>query len=163
MYEDMSGRQGNTQEESVYDTPRSSPIYDVPRSASHLYDVPRPFPLLNEVDDQRYTMPSAMRSGDVLGVTPGFGNALVAVSSAAYFDRLIEENDRIREGIWTTQSSSDFCLEEGRRGYALEGRLLPSLPPLEAPPPSPYGNNWVMQLLRQLQSGISNAWKNRRK
>ncbi|CED80325.1 Uncharacterised protein [Chlamydia abortus] len=163
VYEDMSGQQGNTQEEPVYDTPRSSPIYDVPGSASDLYDVPRPFPLLNEVDDQGYMIPSAIRGGGVLGVTPGFGNALVAVSSAAYFDRLIEENDRMREGIWTTQSSADFGLEEARRSYAREGRPLPSLPPLETPPPSPYGNNRVMQLLRQLQSGISNAWKSRRK
>ncbi|CAG9046476.1 hypothetical protein NVRI1_00838 [Chlamydia abortus] len=163
VYEDMSGQQGNTQEEPVYDMPRSSPIYDVPSSASHLYDVPRPFPLLNEVDDQGYMTPSAIRGDDVLGVTPGFGNALVAVSSAAYFDRLIEENDRMRGGIWTTQSSADFGLEEARQRYALQGRPLPSLPPLETPPPSPYGNNRVMQLLRQLQSGITSAWKSRRK
>ncbi|AFS24380.1 hypothetical protein [Chlamydia psittaci] len=164
VYEDMSGQQGNAQEESLYSTPRTSPIYDSPRNDLGLYDIPRPFPTrAPEEDAQGYMIPNVMREGDALGVTPGFGNALVSVSSAAYFDRLIEENDKTRERIWTTASSADFGLEEGRRLYSIEGRPLPPLPPLETPPPSPYGNNRAMQLLRQLQSGLGNAWRNRRK
>lgn len=65
--------------------------------------------------------------------------------------------------MWTTASSADFGLEEGRRRYAAENRPLPLLPPLETPPPSPYGNNRVMQLVRRLQSGMSNVWKGKRK
>ncbi|WP_366223923.1 hypothetical protein [Chlamydia buteonis] len=162
VYEDMSGQQGNAQDESLYSTPRTSPIYDSPRNDLGLYDIPRPFPTrAPEEDPQGYMIPNVMREGDALGVTPGFGNALAAVSSAAYFDMLIEENDRTREGIWTTASSADFGIAEGR--HSMADRPLPPLPPLETPPPSPYGNNQVMQLLLQLQNGLGSVWRRSRR
>lgn len=162
VYEDMSGQQGNAQEESSYSTPRTSPIYDSPRNDLGLYDIPRPFPTrAPEEDAQGYMIPNVMREGDALGVTPGFGNALAAVSSAAYFDMLIAENDRTREGVWTTASSADFGIAEGR--HSMADRPLPPLPPLETPPPSPYGNNQVMQLLRQLQNGLGSVWRRSRR
>ncbi|EPJ25283.1 hypothetical protein CP09DC79_0430 [Chlamydia psittaci 09DC79] len=162
IYEDMSGLQDSPQEEFIYDTPRTSPLYEVPRGAPGLYDIPRSYSTPSESDENGYMIPNSARDG-VFGVTPGFGHALSAVYSASYIDRLIEENDRIREGIWTTASSADFGLEEGRRRYAAENRPLPPLPPLETPPPSPYGNNRVMQLVRRLQSGMNNVWKGKRK
>lgn len=162
IYEDMSGLQDSPQEESIYDTPRTSPLYEVPRGAPGLYDIPRSYSTPSESDENGYMIPNSARDG-VFGVTPGFDHALSAVYSASYIDRLIEENDRIREGIWTTASSADFGLEEGRRRYTAENRPLPPLPPLETPPPSPYGNNRVMQLVRRLQSGMSNVWKGKRK
>ncbi|BAE81510.1 hypothetical protein [Chlamydia felis Fe/C-56] len=139
--------------EGIYNTPRPQPIYDSPRGfiirgkagEEHVYDIPRFAPSLfrNSAgnDEDGYLVPDNQSIPEI-GVTVGFANAV----DASYYSSSIGD---FLDGV--RNSSAGRGASE--RTYPMAGRALPEIPS-ETPPPSPYGENRMMGLLRRLQDKV---------
>ncbi|MFJ1509082.1 hypothetical protein SBV45_00095 [Chlamydia crocodili] len=163
----MSIKRGDN-DNNIYDMPRpgASPISSSIRGdQDNIYDTPRAGPeIFNEIYDDGYMVPDN-QLGFALGVTPGFGNGIGAVSFSEQIDLLIEETRMRREGATNRGPLPPLPVPPALDTLANrplpprpEGpydpntnRPLPVPPPLQTPPETPYGSGRMMQMMRLVQ------------
>ncbi|WP_375793533.1 hypothetical protein O1W69_00115 [Chlamydia sp. 12-01] len=163
-------------------------IYDAPRpirptsdestggDSDGVYNIPTgPLSFDNEIYDDGYLVPDN-QLGLALGVTPGFASAVGAVSFSVEIDQLIEENRLRTEGATSRRPLPPVPVHPLLNPLAnralpprpgvpydpLANRALPVPPPLQTPPPTPYGNNRMMQMMKLVQER-GQKYKDRRK
>ncbi|MEF9496539.1 MULTISPECIES: hypothetical protein [Chlamydia] len=191
IYDKIRGSRRKKDEEHIYDLPSlqnrmsikrgddDNNIYDMPRPGAdgtpisssrrgtqdNVYDAPRTGPeIFNQIYDDGYMVPDD-QLGFALGVTPGFGNGVGAVSFAEQIDNLIEETRMRAEGATNRGPLPSVPVPpifDPRANRPLpprpEGpydpntnRPLPVPPPLQNPPETPYGSGRMMQMMRLVQ------------